>query len=221
MKDTSSGALGILGMAGAVILFLVLRKFFPTLSTILLVVFGIILLLIILLVILVIYFSRQKPKEKEGSRITEDTEAVLARGRSNLMEIRRLQVQIRNQQIRTLSEEICRVADKILRTLKSQPEDIPGVRQFLNYYLPTLGNILLKYERVEKSGIPTDNMEENVIDCLEKIKNAMDRQYANLFNNDILDLSVEMEVLTQACKRDGLLTDEDVQGTKEGVKMTL
>ena len=50
MKDTSSGALGILGMAGAVILFLVLRKFFPTLSTILLVVFGIILLLIILLV---------------------------------------------------------------------------------------------------------------------------------------------------------------------------
>ena len=141
MKDTSSGALGILGMAGAVILFLVLRKFFPTLSTILLVVFGIILLLIILLVILVIYFSRQKPKEKEGSRITEDTEAVLARGRSNLMEIRRLQVQIRNQQIRTLSEEICRVADKILRTLKSQPEDIPGVRQFLNYYLPTLGNI--------------------------------------------------------------------------------
>ncbi|MCI6811206.1 MAG: 5-bromo-4-chloroindolyl phosphate hydrolysis family protein [Lachnospiraceae bacterium] len=221
MKDTSSGALGILGMAGAVILFLVLRKFFPTLSTILLVVFGIILLLIILLVILVIYFSRQKPKEKEGSRITEDTEAVLARGRSNLMEIRRLQVQIRNQQIRTLSEEICRVADKILRTLKSQPEDIPGVRQFLNYYLPTLGNILLKYERVEKSGIPTDNMEENVIDCLEKIKNAMDRQYANLFNNDILDLSVEMEVLTQACKRDGLLTDEDVQGTKEGVKLTL
>ena len=221
MKDTSSGALGILGMAGAVILFLVLRKFFPTLSTILLVVFGIILLLIILLVILVIYFSRQKPKEKEGSRITEDTEAVLARGRSNLMEIRRLQVQIRNQQIRTLSEEICRVADKILRTLKSQPEDIPGVRQFLNYYLPTLGNILLKYERVEKSGIPTDNMEENVIYCLEKIKNAMDRQYANLFNNDILDLSVEMEVLTQACKRDGLLTDEDVQGTKEGVKLTL
>ncbi len=221
MKDTSSGALGILGMAGAVILFLVLRKFFPTLSTILLVVFGIILLLIILLVILVIYFSRQKPKEKEGSRITEDTEAVLARGRSNLMEIRRLQVQIRNQQIRTLSEEICRVADKILRTLKSQPEDIPGVRQFLNYYLPTLGNILLKYERVEKSGIPTDNMEENVIDCLEKIKNAMDRQYANLFNNDILDLSVEMEVLTQACKRDGLLTDEDVQGTEEGVKLTL
>ena len=95
------------------------------------------------------------------------------------------------------------------------------MRQFLNYYLPTLGNILLKYERVEKSGIPTDNMEENVIDCLEKIKNAMDRQYANLFNNDILDLSVEMEVLTQACKRDGLLTDEDVQGTKEGVKLTL
>ena len=43
---------------------------------------------------------------------------------------------------------------------------------------------------------------------------AMEKQYNNLFENDILDLTVEMEVLTQICKRDGLLTDADFESEK-------
>ena len=221
MKDTSSGALGIFGLIGAVVLFLILRKIFPVLSLILMTISGIFLLLILLLVVLVIYFSRQKPKEKKGSSTSPDGEDILTKGHHKLMEIRRLRMQIRSRRIREESEEICRIADKILRTLKSQPEDIPVMRQFFNYYLPTLGNILLRYEKIEKSGVPAKEMEEKVIDCLGNIKSAMDKQYVNLFNDDILDLSVEMEVLTQACKRDGLLTDEDIQNNKEGITLTL
>ncbi|MGN0307555.1 MAG: 5-bromo-4-chloroindolyl phosphate hydrolysis family protein [Lachnospiraceae bacterium] len=221
MKDTSSGALGIFGLIGAVILFLILRKIFPALSLILMIISGIFLLLLLLLVVLVIYFSRQKPKEKNGSSTSPDGGDILTGGHHKLMEIRRLQMKIKSRRIREESEEICRTADKILRTLKSQPEDIPVVRQFFNYYLPTLGNILVRYEKIEKSGVPAKEMEEKVIACLENIKSAMDKQYVNLFNDDILDLSVEMEVLTQACKRDGLLTDEDIQNNKEGITLTL
>ena len=108
-----------------------------------------------------------------------------------------------------MSEEICGIADKILRALKEQPKDIPSARQFLNYYLPTLGSILLKYVQVEESGMPTAELTENIITCLGDIKIAMEKQYANLFEDDMLDLSVEMEALTLACKRDGLLDDED------------
>ena len=43
---------------------------------------------------------------------------------------------------------------------------------------------------------------------------AMEKQYNNLFEIDILDLTVEMEVLTQICKRDGLLTDADFESEK-------
>ena len=221
MKDTSSGAMGILGLAGAAIIFFVMRKFFPALSMILLIILGILLLLVVVLVVLVIFFSRQKPEEKEDSKASADRKAILTRGHSNLMEIRRLAVRVRNPQIRALSEEICRTADKILRTLKSQPEDIPTVRQFLNYYLPTMGSILTKYVRVQESGVPTADLEESAIACLGNIKNAMEKQYANLFEDDILDLTVEMEVLTLACKRDGLLVDEYFRDDGQDITLTL
>ena len=68
---------------------------------------------------------------------------------------------------------------------------------------------MVKYKELESSGVPTMEVTENTIDCLKNIKAAMEKQYNNLFESDILDLTVEMEVLTQICKRDGLLTDED------------
>lgn len=208
MQNKSSGVFGILGVIGAVILFLVLRSFFPSLTTILLVIAGIVLLLVALLVVLVIYFSKKEPREN-GGKTSADANAVLAKARSKVVELRQLEIRAKNQQVRDLSEEICGIADKILRALKEQPKDIPSARQFLNYYLPTLGSILLKYVQVEESGMPAAELTENIITCLGDIKIAMEKQYANLFEDDMLDLSVEMEALTLACKRDGLLDDED------------
>jgi hypothetical protein len=40
------------------------------------------------------------------------------------------------------------------------------------------------------------------------MESAMEKQYLNLFEDDKLDLSVEMAVMTQICKRDGLLADD-------------
>lgn len=206
-----SGVLGIFGLIGAVILYVVLQRVFPSLATTLLVVGGVIAALIAILVAVVIYFAFRKTKGKEEAPGAVDVSAVLAKGRSNLMELRRMGMRVKNQQIRKLNEEICGTADKILRTLKEQPEDVHRVRQFFNYYLPTLGNILLKYVRLEESGVPAANMTESTISCLGDIKIAMGKQYTNLFDKDLLDLSVEMEALTLACRRDGLLEEESFQ----------
>lgn len=205
MQNKSSGIFKILGVIGAVILFFVLQSFFPSFTTILLVIAGIFLFLLVLLVLLLIYFS----KKEQGDKTSSDANAVLAKARSKVIELRQLKIRAKNQQVRDLSVEICGIADKILRALKEQPKDIPSARQFLNYYLPTLESILLKYVQLEEGGMITAELTENIITCLGDIKIAMEKQYANLFEDDLLDLSVEMEALTLACKRDGLLDDED------------
>ena len=58
---------------------------------------------------------------------------------------------------------------------------------------------------------------------MTEIKQAMEKQYKNLFEDDLLDLSVEMKALTLACKRDGLLTEEDfkLQEEEVGIRLTL
>lgn len=208
MKD-NLGVLGILILVGTVVLLFVLRRFFPALATILMVILAVAAVLIVLFVALVIFLALRKPKSKKEPG-AENTDAVLAKGRSSILELRQLAMRIKHQDIRLRSQEIFQICDKILRALKEKPENLGRVRQFFNYYLPTLGGILRKYRILEESGIPESNTAEQVIACLKDIHSAMVKMYANLFEDYQLDLSVEMEVLKQMCKLDGFLTEDDL-----------
>ena len=228
-----SGCLSTVAVIALVILFI---KIAPMLFT--LIKIGMILSIvgIVALVVLVIYFSLRKDEKKqnteneqsqpeepqeepqnEGSTppITEEQNEILRNGRAHLTEIRRRMTHIANIPIRTVSGKICDEADKILKTLRQKPVLIVRVRQFLNYYLPTLCSILEKYIRLEQGGVAADDVSENTLEHLIDIKHAMERQYEALFDDDKLDLTVEMEALKIACLRDGLLTEADFEPKTE------
>ena len=204
----SSGLLGIVLVVVAV-LFFTAKGLFPILTGILKAALGIGAVGVVAVVAAVVYFAFRKSDGKAQESEKAKANSQLTKGRSSLMELRNAGLRVKNAQVKKLNEEICTNVDKILLTLKKQPEDIAKLRQFFNYYLPTLSNILKKYVTIEESGVPADNIVQSTISCLEDIKKATEKQYAALFDNDMLDMSVEMEALTIACKRDGLLTDED------------
>ena len=79
----------------------------------------------------------------------------------------------------------------------------------MNYYIPTLGKVLEKYDRLEDSKTATEEVTENVVKYLTDVKAAMSKLYENLFESDKLDMSVEMEAMMMAVKRDGLIEDEN------------
>ena len=205
-----------MGLLGAVILLVVLRQLFPSLATILLAIAGIALLCIASLVGLVLFFSLRKPKLKEGQGKAEHTAALLAQGRADLLALRQLALRVKNQEIRASSQGVCQVIEQILGALKEQPEDIPKARQLFSYYLPTLGGILQRFVRLEQSGVPAADSTEKVISGLSTIRIAMEKLYASLFEDEKLDLTVEMEVLKQLCQQDGLLSESAVQAQDEG-----
>ena len=206
MKDNSSGITGILGIAVCVALFLAARKFFPSLATLMLWLAVIAGGVIVILLGLVIYFSVTGNKEKNNP---DSPAAVLSKARADLMELRRMQVKIKSREIMSLCREITDTGDKILSVLKQKPQAVSDARQFLNYYLPTLGKILRSYVHLEESGSLTEELKNSTVTHLGEIRKAMEKQYDSLFDNDKLDLSVDMEALTLACKRDGLLEDEN------------
>lgn len=207
MDNGKSGLFGILSLVGLAALYLVLRRFLPGLSTLLLVVLGIIALMILAIVVVVIVFAFKKPKAEPGKPTSADVTSALSKGRGELMEIRRTAMYIRDSQIKTRSEEICAAADRILKTLKEQPENIPDVRRFFNYYLPTLNKILSKYRQLQDSGVLTPETRETTLACLGNIKTAMDKQHENLFSDDVMDITAEMEVMNMILKGEGLLED--------------
>lgn len=180
----------------------------------------IIIVLLIALIAVVLYFAFKKQKPSPADELAEERKAMVKKGRSHLMDLRRLGMKVQNMDVRMLNEQICVSADKIFQTLQKKPECIPNVRKFFNYYLPTQGNILEKYIRVESSGVPSGELTQNVISCLGDISKAMEKQYNSLFDDDILDLTVEMEVMTAVCKRDGLLPEEE-SSQQNAMKLTL
>lgn len=209
MSNQSSGGLGILGLIGAAVLFLILRRFSPSLSRLFLIIGIIAISCVLVLVALVLYFAFRKPKKKPDS--ASDRAVLLQKGRSDLLELRQLTLRIHDQRIRKSGEEVCRVVEKILAALKEQPEDIPKARQLFSYYLPTFGGILQRYVRLEQSGVPAADDAEKVAVCLDGIQVAMRKMYDSLYDDDKLDLTVEIETLKQICRQDGLLAEAVVQ----------
>jgi len=189
-----------------VVLFLLARRFFPSLATILLWIAGLAAAAILILIALVIYFSVTGNKEKNNP---DSPAAVLSKARADLMELRRTQVKIRNREIMSLCREITDTGDRILSVLKQKPQSVSDARQFLNYYLPTLGKIIRSYVHLEESGSLTEELKNSTVTHLGEIRKAMEKQYSSLFDDDKLDLTVDMEALTLACKRDGLLDEEE------------
>ena len=173
---------------------------------------------IAVLTVVILIFALRKPSDKEKAAaketrpaLSKENEALLAQARSNLAQLRAMAARIRDPQIRAKCTPICDTAGKIIKALREQPEDIPTVRKFFNYYLPTLGKILTKYEYLERSHAPLEEMNGKVSGYLDQIQSAMERQYANLFEDDLLDMTAEMQTMTAVCRKDGLLTDDAVE----------
>lgn len=215
-NNKPSGLGGIVGVVAVIAVFLIIRNLFPLLAKILLIAAVVMAVLVIGLVVLLVVSSS---KDNANGKPKPKTDDLLTKGRKELLELRRIALGIKNTQVRGENEQICRTVEKILSALKEQPEDIPTVRQFLNYYLPTLGSILRKFAKVEQSGVDAGDMVPNTLACLRDIRTAAEKQYANLFEDDLLDLSVEMEALTLACQRDGLLEEKPEENA--GITLTL
>ena len=102
MDNKYSGILGFFGLIAAVVLYFVLRKVFPSLATAMLVIGAVIVALIIILVVVVLFFALRKPKKKDGPAADNDVTAVLTKGRTNLTELRRMGIRIKNLPITPL-----------------------------------------------------------------------------------------------------------------------
>ena len=203
------------------------NKLFPSIFTLFAWIAGIIIVLLILIMVLIILLANkankarkkgktedpvkeEAPKTQTGTAdLPPEQAAVLNKGRADLLKVRRILTKIHNMEVSNAGYDICASLDKLLQALHSKPEKITGCRQFLYYYIPTLSEVLTKYSRLETNGVVTKENTEKVINFLVDFRKASGKQYQSLFEDDKLDMTVDIEAMTIAIKRDGLL-DEDM-----------
>ena len=149
---------------------------------------------------------REKPLERANTGAPEVDEALL-RGRAALRELRTLDERIADEELSRRIRRLEQVGKAIFDQVEAQPGQAKNLRRFMNYYLPTTLELLRRYVRLSASGVEGETIraaKENIEQVMEKIIAGFERQYDDLFAEEALDISAEVQVLETMLGQDDL-----------------
>ncbi|MDR2502496.1 MAG: 5-bromo-4-chloroindolyl phosphate hydrolysis family protein [Oscillospiraceae bacterium] len=124
-----------------------------------------------------------------------------------LRQLRTLNNDIDDLSISSKIERIETTCGKIFNVVRENPDKLPSLRRFMNYYLPTTQKLLRSYRTLEKQGIAGENIEStkyNIDRILLSLAEGFDRQLDQLFRTDALDIGADIDVLENMMAQDGL-----------------
>ena len=154
------------------------------------------------------------PKEAavQKKRYGPEIDPIVEEGNKALSEMGRLYMSIKDPEIRVKINEIMRITDKIVQDAISDPSDIPKIRKFMNYYLPTTIKLLNAYDRMDSQGIQGENINrsmKSITEMLDAAIAAYKKQLDSLFANQALDIETDIAVMNAMLDREGLSDKKD------------
>lgn len=207
---------------------LILSMFFPVFK-ILGLIFCIILSLSVALIVSKIVSSNRKKKEAfaeeemkaRAAQHQQETQKksygpqidpIIEEGNRALSEMGRLYMSIKDPDVRLKINEIMRITDKIVQDAIDDPSDIPQIKKFMNYYLPTTIKLLNSYDRMSSQGIEGENLDKsmkNINEMLDAAIVAYKKRLDSLFADQALDIETDIDVMNQMLVREGLSGEKD------------
>ena len=131
-------------------------------------------------------------------------------GKKAIAEMKRLDDNIADPTISAQIVRLQQLAGKIFAQVEQNPEKLPQIRKFMNYYLPTTLKILNAYDRMGEQGVAGENISSTmhkVEGMMDTIIKAFEKQLDNLFGAEAMDISTDMVVLESMMAREGLTDD--------------
>jgi 5-bromo-4-chloroindolyl phosphate hydrolysis protein len=150
--------------------------------------------------------AEAKAKEAK-SPYSPEVQAIIREGRLAMKEMGRLYSSIQNPDVRSRINELMSVSDKIVRDAIDDPSDVPQIRKFLDYYLPTTIKLLNTYDRMSAQEVSGENISgsmERIEDMLDTAIEAYKKQLDALFANQAADIQMDIEIMNGMLAREGL-----------------
>ena len=141
-----------------------------------------------------------------------EIDPIIQEGNRALSEMGRLYMSIKDTEVRQKINELMRITDKITQDAIADPKDIPQIKKFMNYYLPTTIKLLNAYDRMSSQGIEGENLDrsmKNINEMLDATIEAYKKRLDSLFENQALDIETDIEVMNTMLAREGLSGGKD------------
>ena len=149
------------------------------------------------------------PEEPETTG-NEELDKMIADSKKAIAEMKRLDDNIADPAISAQIVRLQQLAGKIFAQVEQNPEKLPQIRKFMNYYLPTTLKILNAYDRMGEQGVSGENITstmQKVEGMMSTIITAFEKQLDSLFGSEAMDISTDMVVLENMMAREGLTDD--------------
>lgn len=157
--------------------------------------------------------NEQLKLEEEQAMLGNNSEgkqilALLEEGRSYIQQIKAANELIIGVNFSKKLDRLEMVCTKIFEQVKKKPEKMHDIRKFMNYYLPTVLKLVNAYYEFDKQPVQGGNIirsKKEIEASLDKINLAFENLFDQLFVDDALDISTDIEVLSTMLNQAGLL----------------
>lgn len=147
--------------------------------------------------------KKPEPEKSYGPEV----DGVLEENKRAQRELGRLYASINDKDVKTKIREIMEISDKIAQDAIEDPGDVPQIRKFQGYYLPTTIKLLNAYDRMGAQGIEGENITGTMRSIEQMLDTAIEgykKQLDSLFANQALDIETDIQVMNTMLKRQGL-----------------
>ena len=161
---------------------------------------------------------KSTPAPAEKKSYGPEIDPIVEEGNRALSEMGRLYMSIKDTEVRKKINELMRITDKITQDAIADPSDIPQIKKFMNYYLPTTIKLLNAYDRMSSQGIEGENLDKsmkNINEMLDAAIVAFKKRLDSLFEDQALDIETDIKVMNTMLAREGLSGNKDFEITTE------
>ncbi|MCD8116918.1 MAG: 5-bromo-4-chloroindolyl phosphate hydrolysis family protein [Oscillospiraceae bacterium] len=157
-----------------------------------------------------------EPEEEQEEPVSYGTEAdaILAEARTARREMERLAASIGDETVRQRIARLITLSDQIAQDAIQDPHDIPQIKKFQGYFLPSTVQLLNAYDRMASLGTEGENItatKQRITEMLDTEITAFEKQLDALYKNDYLDIDADVQVMHNLLRREGLLQDDELQ----------
>ena len=167
--------------------------------------------------------SRRSRKQYEkmiqnlSANSSEDTyspevQSIMSESERALSEMARIYTSINDKDIRSKINELMLITDKITQDAATDPSDIPQIKKFFSYYLPTTIKLLNTYDRMGSQTIKGENIDKSMKSIDEMLDTTIDaykKRLDSLFADQAVDVETEIDVMNTMLEREGLTEKKD------------
>ncbi|HPS80653.1 MAG TPA: 5-bromo-4-chloroindolyl phosphate hydrolysis family protein [Candidatus Limiplasma sp.] len=166
--------------------------------------------------------NKQDAEPESLQKVAQDTgnpevDALLQKGREMIAQIREERKNIKDAGLVDKLVQLENQCGEIFRTVYDKPAKASQIRKFMDYYLPTTLKMVKAYRTLGErnlNGTESADARKRIDDAMGIVLKGCQKLLDNLYRDDVLDITTDIDVLEQMLKRDGL-TESDLQRAAE------